>query len=93
MSNDNQVLGFNGKFYATSKIDSGDSYTINNNVVLNSNSLGPNIVNSNIQSLGQILNIGQRVSEIKVLFEPSKNKTDEKLVRYLMKRYVAQCKL
>lgn len=48
---------------------------------------------THFEPLGQIIKSGPRISEIRVLFEPSKNEDDERLVRHLMKRYKTQCKL
>jgi hypothetical protein len=48
---------------------------------------------SHFEPLAQILSVGPRVAEIRVIFNPDDNKEDAKLVKTLMDRYASQCKL
>lgn len=48
---------------------------------------------SHFEPLAQIMSLGPKLAEVRVLFEPAKNKGDADLVRALMKRYKSQCEL
>ena len=46
---------------------------------------------SHFEPLAQILSVGPRTTEVRVVFDPSQNPTDANLIRALMKRYKQQC--
>ena len=51
------------------------------------------ITHSHFEPLARILKTGPRLTEIKMLFEPSVDKEDNELVRSLMKQYKKQCNI
>ena len=46
---------------------------------------------SHFEPLAQIINVGPRMTEIRIVFDPSKNEHDAELIRALMRRYKMQC--
>jgi hypothetical protein len=46
---------------------------------------------SHFEPLAQIMHVGARVTELRVVFDPSHNENDELLIRALMSRYKMQC--
>lgn len=46
---------------------------------------------SHFEPLAQILHVGPRVTELRVVFDPAHNPNDEQLIRSLMSRYKMQC--
>lgn len=52
----NNIIGFDGSMYATGNISANTNLSINNIPVMNNTSLYSGIVNSNLTSLGTILN-------------------------------------
>lgn len=48
---------------------------------------------SHFEPLAQILSVGPRVSEVRVIFNPDDNDEDKILVKTLMERYAKQCAL
>ena len=53
----NNIIGFDGALFSTSNISATSSFMVNNVFVMNNTSLGSSVVNSNIQSLGVLLNL------------------------------------
>ena len=51
------IIGFDGALFSTSNISATSSFMVNNVFVMNNTSLGSSVVNSNIQSLGVLLNL------------------------------------
>jgi hypothetical protein len=51
------------------------------------------VTHSHFEPLARILSVGKHVSEIKVVFEPSKSESDALLVQALMSKYKDQCKI
>lgn len=46
---------------------------------------------SHFEPLAQILSVGPRVTEVKIVMDPSTNEGDAELIRALMRRYKQQC--
>jgi len=51
------IIGFDGKLYATRSIGAQEGFEVNNVVVLTHNSLGAGIINSGLTSLGTLLQL------------------------------------
>ena len=51
------IIGIDGHFYSTRDISSNNNFLINNVMVMNNTSLGNNVINSNLQSLGTLLQL------------------------------------
>ena len=51
------------------------------------------INHSHFEPLAQIISVGPRVAEIRIVFDPSKSEEDAKLVKQLMTTYATQCEL
>lgn len=51
------------------------------------------ITHSHFEPLAEIVSVGDHVSEIRAVFQPSKSKADAVLVNTLMSKYATQCKL
>lgn len=49
------------------------------------------INHSHFEPIAHILNVGPRVSEVRIIFNPSESEEDAELVRTLMSRYSKQC--
>ena len=64
--------------------------------VRNTTKMPPTIIvlwvnHSHFEPLAQIINVGPRMTEVRVVFDPAKNEHDAELIRCLMTRYKMQC--
>ena len=61
------IIGFNGGLFTTSYISAENSFQVANNMVLNATTLGDSVVDSNLSSLGTIINLHANNSTVVTL--------------------------